>query len=46
MTAMHMATDNAGELIKELKLKYNKARQESITNQILEIVGGAQALEN
>ncbi len=45
MTAMHIATDNAGELIKELKLTYNKARQENITNEILEIVGGAQALE-
>ena len=44
MTAMHKATDNAGSLIKELKLTYNKARQASITNEILEIVGGAEAL--
>lgn len=44
MTAMHKATDNAKELIKELKLTYNKARQASITNDILEIVGGAEAL--
>ena len=46
MTAMHKATDNATELIKELKLVYNKARQASITNEILEIVGGAEALNN
>jgi F-type H+-transporting ATPase subunit gamma len=44
MTAMHKATDNAKELLKELKLTYNKARQASITNEILEIVGGAEAL--
>jgi len=44
MTAMSKATDNAGELIKELKLTYNKARQASITNEILEIVAGAEAL--
>lgn len=44
MTAMHKATDNATELIRELKLTYNKARQASITNEILEIVGGAEAL--
>lgn len=44
MTAMHIATDNATELIKELKISYNKARQESITNEILDIVGGANAL--
>jgi F-type H+-transporting ATPase subunit gamma len=44
MTAMHKATDNATELIKELKLQYNKARQASITNEILEIVAGAEAL--
>tara|TARA_B110000438_G_C15785142_1_gene638097 strand:+ start:1069 stop:1944 length:876 start_codon:yes stop_codon:yes gene_type:complete len=44
MTAMHKATDNASELIKELKLTYNKARQAAITNEILEIVGGAEAL--
>ncbi len=44
MTAMHKATDNATDLVKELKLKYNKARQASITNEILEIVAGAEAL--
>jgi F-type H+-transporting ATPase subunit gamma len=44
MTAMHKATDNAGALIKELKLSYNKARQAAITGEILEIVGGAEAL--
>ena len=44
MTAMHKATDNASDLIKELKLTYNKARQAAITNEILEIVGGAEAL--
>ncbi|HBS85425.1 MAG: ATP synthase F1 subunit gamma [Bacteroidetes bacterium GWF2_38_335] len=45
MTAMHKATDNATELIKELRLHYNKARQASITNEILEIVSGAEALK-
>ena len=45
MTAMHKATDNATELIKSLQLEYNKARQASITNEILEIVGGAEALK-
>jgi F-type H+-transporting ATPase subunit gamma len=44
MTAMHKATDNASELQKTLKLSYNKARQAAITNEILEIVGGAEAL--
>jgi F-type H+-transporting ATPase subunit gamma len=44
MTAMHKATDNASELNKALKLQYNKARQAAITNEILEIVGGAEAL--
>jgi F-type H+-transporting ATPase subunit gamma len=44
MTAMSKATDNAGDLIKELKLSYNKARQAAITNEILEIVAGAEAL--
>lgn len=44
MTAMHKATDNANELQKTLKLSYNKARQAAITNEILEIVGGAEAL--
>ncbi|WP_121666155.1 ATP synthase F1 subunit gamma [Mesonia aquimarina] len=46
MTAMHKATDNATELRDNLKLQYNKARQASITNEILEIVGGAEALNN
>jgi F-type H+-transporting ATPase subunit gamma len=46
MTAMHKATDNATELQKNLKLSYNKARQAAITNEILEIVGGAEALNN
>jgi len=45
MTAMHKATDNASELVKELKLTYNKARQAAITGEILEIVGGAEALK-
>jgi F-type H+-transporting ATPase subunit gamma len=45
MTAMNKATDNARDLIKELKLRYNKARQAAITNEILEIVGGAEALK-
>jgi len=44
MTAMHKATDNADELRRNLKLSYNKARQAAITNEILEIVGGAEAL--
>ncbi len=44
MTAMHKATDNATGLIKELQLHYNKARQAAITNEILEIVSGAEAL--
>ena len=44
MTAMHKATDNAKDLQKNLKLTYNKARQAAITNEILEIVGGAEAL--
>ncbi|WP_299666936.1 ATP synthase F1 subunit gamma [uncultured Polaribacter sp.] len=46
MTAMHKATDNATDLRDELLLKYNKARQAAITNEILEIVGGAEALKN
>ncbi len=44
MTAMHQATDNATEMIKDLKLTYNKARQTAITNEIIEIVSGANAL--
>ncbi len=45
MTAMHQATDNAQELLKDLSLAYNKARQAAITNEILEIVSGAEALK-
>ncbi|MHC1706468.1 MAG: ATP synthase F1 subunit gamma [Bacteroidales bacterium] len=45
MTAMHKATDNASELLKGLRLSYNKARQAAITNEILEIVSGAEALK-
>jgi F-type H+-transporting ATPase subunit gamma len=44
MTAMHKATDNAKDLLRSLKISYNKARQTAITNEILEIVGGAEAL--
>jgi F-type H+-transporting ATPase subunit gamma len=44
MTAMHKATDNAKEMLRSLKISYNKARQAAITNDILEIVGGAEAL--
>ena len=44
MTSMHKATDNASDLIQELKLHYNQARQAAITNEILEIVSGANAL--
>jgi len=44
MTAMDKATENAGELIKALKLEYNRSRQAAITKEILEIVGGAEAL--
>jgi F-type H+-transporting ATPase subunit gamma len=46
MTAMHKATDNAKELKKDLTIGYNKARQAAITSEILEIVGGAEALNN
>jgi len=46
MTAMHKATDNAGEMKEELTLTYNKARQAAITGEILEIVGGAEALNS
>jgi F-type H+-transporting ATPase subunit gamma len=46
MTAMDKASENANELLRDLKIMYNKARQEAITNEILEIVGGAAALEN
>lgn len=46
MTAMHKATDNASDMLRDLKLVYNKARQAAITNEILEIVGGAEALNS
>lgn len=46
MTAMDKATENADDLLRSLRISYNKARQEAITNEILEIVGGAAALEN
>ncbi len=46
MVSMDKATENAGELLKNLKIEYNKARQAAITNEISEIVGGAAALEN
>lgn len=46
MTSMQQATDNAQEMLRDLKLKYNKARQAAITGEILEIVGGAEALKN
>ncbi|TVQ13142.1 MAG: ATP synthase F1 subunit gamma [Bacteroidetes bacterium] len=46
MTAMHKATDNATELLKNLTITYNKVRQASITNEIVEIVGGAEALNS
>jgi F-type H+-transporting ATPase subunit gamma len=45
MTAMHQATDNATDLLNDLNLQYNKARQTAITNEILEIVSGAEALK-
>jgi F-type H+-transporting ATPase subunit gamma len=45
MTAMDKATENAGELLKELRLTYNRTRQAAITKEILEIVGGAEALK-
>ncbi len=46
MTAMDKATENAGELLKELRLSYNRSRQAAITKEILEIVGGAEALKS
>jgi F-type H+-transporting ATPase subunit gamma len=46
MTAMDKATENAGELLKQLKLTYNRTRQAAITKEILEIVGGAEALKS
>ena len=45
MTAMHKATDNANELKQNLTLSYNRQRQAAITNEILEIVAGAEALK-
>jgi len=45
MTAMHKATENATEMLYELRLNYNKARQAAITKEILEIVSGANALK-
>lgn len=45
MTAMDKATDNGGELLKSLKIEYNRSRQAAITTEILEIVGGAEALK-
>jgi F-type H+-transporting ATPase subunit gamma len=45
-TAMQTATENAADLIQELKLKYNKARQEAITKEIIDIVGGSENLQN
>ena len=46
MTAMHQATENAGELLRDLRISYNKARQASITTEILEIVAGSEALNS
>lgn len=46
MTSMSKATDNANEMLKELRLKYNNARQSAITNELIEIVSGAEALNN
>ena len=45
MTAMHQATDNGGEILRDLRITYNKARQASITTEILEIVAGSEALD-
>jgi F-type H+-transporting ATPase subunit gamma len=45
MTAMHKATENAGEILKNLKITYNKARQSAITTEIIEIIGGAELLK-
>ena len=46
MTAMHIASDNANALLQELKIQYNKARQNVITNELIDIVGGAEALKS
>ena len=45
MTAMHQATENGGELLRDLRISYNKARQAAITTEILEIVAGSEALD-
>ena len=45
MTAMQLATDNANEIVRDLQLAYNKARQAAITNELIEIVSGAEALK-
>ena len=45
-TAMQIATDNASELMQELTLKYNKARQAAITNELIDIVGGSEGLNS
>jgi F-type H+-transporting ATPase subunit gamma len=45
MTSMDKATENAGDLLRDLRLQYNRARQAAITTEITEIVGGAAALE-
>jgi F-type H+-transporting ATPase subunit gamma len=45
MTAMDKATENANDLLRNLKIEYNRSRQAAITNEILEIVGGAEALK-
>ena len=46
MTAMHIASDNANTLLQELKTQYNKARQNVITTELIDIVGGAEALNS
>lgn len=46
MTAMHQATENAGDLLRDLRISYNKARQAAITTEILEIVAGSEALDS
>jgi len=46
MTSMHQATDNATEMIRNLTLDYNKARQAAITNELIEIVAGAESLKS
>ena len=46
MSSFHKANENAGDLLKELKLMYNRTRQAAITKEILEIVGGAEALKS